>query len=57
MNQDKTLCFLIISLLLFLPGCDIILGIFAAGFWTAVILVIILIAVISWGVYKYRERD
>ena len=52
MNQRFVNLALIFSLLLFLPGCDIIAGIFKAGFWTAIILVV-LIAALSF--YAYRK--
>lgn len=57
MHRDQTFTFILLGMLLILPGCDIVAGIFAAGFWTATVLIIILIALIWWGVYKYRERD
>lgn len=52
--MSSRILFLMISLLavLLLPGCDIVVGIFEAGFWTAIILVI-LIAALSF--YAYRK--
>ncbi len=44
------------SLLLFLPGCDVILGIFKAGFWTAIFLVV-LIAALSFYAYRKFVKD
>lgn len=42
-------------LLLALPGCEIIGGIFEAGMWVGIILVIIVIMIIAWIVRKMRR--
>lgn len=44
-------------LVLTLPGCDIIIGIFKAGFWSAIILIVILVALGWWGISEYRKRN
>lgn len=56
MKNRKFLFLLCICLFLFLPGCDIIVGIFEAGFWTAIILVVLIIAGIVYGISKMKER-
>lgn len=57
MNREKVVIFILLSVLVFLPGCDLIIGIFTAGFVAAIFLVLILIAIIWWGINKYRSRD
>ena len=46
--------FLLLSLFItvFLPGCSVIAGIFKAGFWTAIILVLLIAGL---GIYAYRK--
>lgn len=55
MNR-KILFLLCMSLFLILPGCEIIVGIFEAGFWTAIILVVLIVAAIGYGYSKFKER-
>lgn len=43
--------------LLFLPGCDLIAGIFKAGFWTAIILVVLVVALIGWAIYSFSKNS
>lgn len=43
---------LFLSLLILFPGCDLVKGIFQAGFWTAIILIVIVIALLIWAFYK-----
>lgn len=50
MNKRNSLLALLIGFLLFLPGCEVIGGIFKAGFITAIILVVLVIALIVWGI-------
>ena len=38
----------LLLLTLTLGGCEIIGGIFKAGFWTAIILVVLVIALVGW---------
>lgn len=47
--------FFIIALL-FLPGCDLIAGIFKAGFWTAILLVVLVVALVGWGIYSLSKN-
>ena len=56
--KHRELLFLIsISLFLFLPGCDIVVGIFEAGFWTAIILVVVIVAAIAYGYTKFKGKE
>ncbi|MBL3657368.1 hypothetical protein [Fulvivirga sediminis] len=38
-----------------LPGCEVIGGIFKAGFWTGIIVVFLIVAIIIWLVVKFRR--
>lgn len=49
--KPVTLCLLIP--VIFLPGCDLIEGIFEAGFWAAILLIIAVIALIIWGLSSF----
>lgn len=55
MKTKNVLIFLSITVLLFLPGCEIVAGIFKAGFWTAIILVILIVAVAMYSYKKLRK--
>ncbi len=39
-----------------LSSCDVIEGIFKAGFWTAIILVVLIVGVVMWLIGKTRRR-
>lgn len=47
------LCFL--ALAMTLSSCEVIGGIFKAGFWTAIILIVIVVALILWLVGRGRR--
>lgn len=55
MKIQKLFLFSLLSLLLFLPGCDAIVGIFEAGFWTAIFLVVVIIALIVFAIAKIKK--
>ena len=38
----------LLLLTLWISGCSLIGGIFKAGFWTAIILIVLVIAVVGW---------
>lgn len=44
---------LLTSVLLF-PGCEIIGGIFKAGLWVGIIIVVLIVALIMWIMRKTR---
>lgn len=55
--KDRHFAFILVGLFVFfLPGCDIIVGIFKAGFWTAITLVVLLGAVGWYIAQKFRSR-
>lgn len=39
-----------------LTGCELVKGIFKAGLWTGVIGVVLLVALIGWGLSKLARR-
>ena len=39
-----------------LTGCEVIKGIFKAGVWTGVIGVLVVVALIAWGLSKLARR-
>lgn len=53
MNKLSVLA--VLTALLFFPGCDIIAGIFKAGFWTAIILVVLIVGVAMYAYKKFRK--
>lgn len=57
MKNRNLLLLLFMSLFIFLPGCDVIVGIFSAGFWTAIILVVLVVAGIFYGYSKVKGKD
>lgn len=52
MKINKLLIVLLFGTLLFLPGCELIVDIFAAGVLFGIILVVIVIGLIIWGISK-----
>lgn len=55
MKSLKPLLLFYFSILLFLPGCDLIEGIFEAGFWLAILVIIGVIALIIWGISAFSS--
>lgn len=56
-NTNHLASFLLfISLSFLLSGCDVITGIFEAGLWTGIILVILVIALVVWLINRGRGR-
>ncbi|WP_234572255.1 hypothetical protein [Rhodohalobacter sp. 614A] len=56
MNKRNLFLLFCLNLFLFLPGCDIVVGIFEAGFWTAIILVVLILAAIVYGYSKFKGK-
>ncbi len=54
MNTKNLLLLVSLVLIVFLPGCKVIGGIFKAGFWSAIILIVLVIALIGYGIAKMR---
>jgi hypothetical protein len=47
----SALLFLMISL----TSCEVVGGIFKAGMWTAVIIIVLVVALIFWLISKFRK--
>lgn len=45
---------MLISSAVLLSGCDVVVGIFEAGFWTAIIIVVILVVLVGYIIKKMR---
>lgn len=45
--------FIFLLILLTFTGCDIALGIFEAGFWVGIIMVILVVILIVWLLKKF----
>ena len=54
MKTSKIFLLLTLIAILFLPGCEVIVGIFKAGFWTAIILILLIVGLAMWGFRKFR---
>lgn len=50
-----TLASVFIALMLSLQSCEIIGGIFKAGFWAGIILVVLVVVLIFWLIAKIRK--
>lgn len=55
MKQLSTLWLCALALATTLSSCEVIGGIFKAGFWTAIILVVLVVAIILWLVRRGRS--
>jgi len=56
MKNNKAFFLLLLMSVLFLPGCDIIFGIFKAGFWTAIFLIVLIVALGVYAFKKFQDR-
>lgn len=52
----KQLPLLLLILTLTLSSCELIGDIFQAGFWTAIVLVVLVIGLIIWILNRFRRR-
>ncbi len=43
-------------LMVTLSSCEVIGGIFEAGFWTAIVLIVLVIVIIVWVLNRFRRR-
>lgn len=55
MKFYNLLLVILISLLTTFTGCEIVGGIFEAGFWVGIIVVVLIIAVVVWLVNRMRK--
>ena len=53
--MNRVLSLALISALVFLAGCEVIGGIFKAGVWVGILLVLVVLAGVFWIVGKLRR--
>ena len=46
-----------VLVLMLVSGCEVIAGIFKAGFWSAIILIALIIGLAVYGYKKFTRRD
>lgn len=46
---------ILFSTLVFLPGCDVVGDIFEAGFWTAIIILVLVVVIIGYIIKKILD--
>jgi len=56
MQKYTTIWLYVLALTMTLSSCEVVGGIFKAGFWAAIILVVIVVAIILWIVNRMRRR-
>ena len=55
MKQFMPIWIFAMAMLVSLPSCEVIGGIFKAGFWTAIILVVLVVILILWLINRGRR--
>ena len=55
MKQISSLWILVLAMAMSISSCQVVGGIFKAGFWTAIILIVIVVAIILWIVNRGRS--
>jgi ABC-type multidrug transport system permease subunit len=55
MKKNASLWLFILAMSMTLSSCEVIGGIFKAGFWTAIIIVVIVVLLILWLVGRSRK--
>jgi hypothetical protein len=55
MNRLSYSLLLALAISTTLTSCELIEGIFKAGFWTATILIVVVIALIGWIASRFRR--
>ena len=57
MNKSNLPVFATLMVMLVtLSSCDVVEGIFKAGFWSAIIVIVLIVAVVMWLIGKTRRR-
>ncbi len=56
MTLHRLLIPLLLCSLFLLSGCDLIKGIFKAGFWTAFILILLVIFLIGYLIFRFQGK-
>jgi hypothetical protein len=55
MTKVSTIWIYALALAVTLSSCEVVGGIFKAGFWTAIVLIVLVIALILWIVRRGRR--
>lgn len=55
MNRLSYLLMLALGVSMTLTSCELVEGIFKAGFWTAIIVIVIVVALIGWIFSRFRR--
>lgn len=55
MNRLSYLLILALGVSMTLTSCELVEGIFKAGFWTAIIVIVIVVALIGWIFSRFRR--
>lgn len=55
MKRNSTLLVFALALIATLSSCQVVGGIFKAGFWTAIILIVLVVVIILWLVGRSRR--
>jgi hypothetical protein len=55
MKQNKILLVMFVALTAMLSSCEIAGGIFKAGMWVGVVVVVLIIAIVLWLINKVRR--
>ncbi|WP_165929552.1 MULTISPECIES: hypothetical protein [Chitinophagaceae] len=56
MKNGFSLITAMLVLMVTLSSCEVIGGIFKAGFWTAIVLIVLVIVIIVWILNRVRRR-
>jgi len=56
MNRQFSLWLFLLAMMTGLSSCEVVGGIFKAGFWTAIVLIVLIIALILWVIGRGRGR-
>jgi hypothetical protein len=55
MKKYNQLSILLLAMVITLSSCELVGDIFKAGFWTAIILIVVVIAIIIWIINRFRR--
>ena len=54
-QQQLLILALLTSFMVGLTGCEVVEGIFKAGFWSAIIIVVLIVALVFWLIRRGRK--
>ena len=55
MKSFNQLWFVLLAMAVTLSSCELVEGIFKAGFWTAIILIVLVVGLIIWLLSRFRR--